>query len=148
MVWYIYLLCFVRWLSKDRTWSVVPNALLGVIKWSSGVRAGQDTGVNFETSWGRFGVGMAKFSPKEQIWGLGGQAWGLEDKFEAWRVDLRPGRWIWGLEGWFEVLRADISLYEVWRACFVLSRAKLRSKTRKSVRWSVVPVRNVCLSVS
>ena len=27
--------------SKDRTWSAVPDALLGVISWRSGVRAGQ-----------------------------------------------------------------------------------------------------------
>ena len=46
--------------SKDRTWSAVPDALLGVISWRSRVRAGQrpqradvfkDTGVNFHTSW-------------------------------------------------------------------------------------------------
>ena len=29
--------------SKDRTWSAVPDALLGVIQWRSGVRAGQRT---------------------------------------------------------------------------------------------------------
>ena len=57
--------------SRDRTWSAVPDALLGVISWISGLWAGHRTLVNFHASWeGKFEAFGAIFYDIQRVFNI------------------------------------------------------------------------------
>ena len=133
-----------NWSSKDHTWSVVPNALLGIIQWRSGVKQqgiGPEGLMSCRTQ-GRiskclegayFRLYMTNLGWKAEL-RLGEQIWGLEGKFEVWRADLKAnwssGAQIWGLEvkfwarGW--LIWSLEGRFEAWRAKLRAGRANLR----------------------
>ena len=96
-----------NWSSKDHTWSVVPNALLGIIQWRSGVK---QQGIGPEGLMSCRTQGRISKCPEGAYFrlymtnlGHWRHVWRLEGRIKAWRADLRLG-------GKFEVWRADLML--------------------------------------
>ena len=80
--------------STNSTWSAVPDALLEMIKWRSGMRAGQ-------------GPKLANILINFQMLS-GGIFLASDDWFKSLKANLRAVENIWGLEGRLVALRANL----------------------------------------